>query len=111
MDDDLNTADALASVFDLVRAANTAAATAGIDAGSLQQAAQQMTTLLAVLGLDPQAEKEKSDIPEAVSQLVAARTEAKAARDFARADALRDQIQQLGFTVADTPQGPKVSRL
>jgi cysteinyl-tRNA synthetase len=111
MDDDLNTADALAAVFDLVRFANTAAATAGIDAGSLQQAAQQMTTLLAVLGLDPQAKKENTDIPETVSQLVAARNEAKAARDFARADALRDQIQQLGFTVADTPQGPKVSRL
>ena len=70
-----------------------------------------MTTFLAVLGLDPLAEKENSDIPETVMQLVADRNEAKAARDFARADVLRDQIQQMGYAVADTPQGPKVSRL
>lgn len=111
MDDDLNTADALAAIFDLVRAANTAAATPGVAAGTLRQAAQKMTTLLAVLGLDPLAKQEQSDMPDAVMQLVAARTEAKAARDFARADALRDQIQRLGYAVADTPQGPKVTRL
>ncbi|MDW7659228.1 MAG: cysteine--tRNA ligase [Bacillota bacterium] len=111
MDDDLNTADALAAIFDLVRAANTAATATGIDAGSLQRAAQKMTDLLAVLGLDPLAGTGSSDIPEEVNQLVAARAEAKGSRDFARADALRDQIQQLGYAVADTPQGPKVSRL
>lgn len=110
MDDDLNTADALAAVFELVRAANTAAAEPGIDAESLHHAAQSLTTLLDVLGLNPAAGN-ASDVPADVMQLVQERTAAKKARDFARADALREQISQMGYAVADTPQGPKVSRL
>ncbi len=106
MDDDLNTADALAAIFELVRAANTAAAVPGVAADSLRQAASLLRELLNVLGLEP---TRKSDVPQAVLDLVAERTAAKKARDFARADALRQQILDMGYQVADTPQGPKVT--
>jgi hypothetical protein len=47
-----------------------------------------------------------SDIPEEVRTLAAERQEARAAKDFARADALRDAIAELGFKVVDGPEGP-----
>lgn len=109
MDDDLNTADAIAALFDLVRAANTAASEEGIDAQSLKDAACTLTMLLDVLGLQP--EKEGDQIPQEIRDLVQARTQAKQERDYARADEIRDEIRKKGFSVDDTPQGPKVTRL
>jgi cysteinyl-tRNA synthetase len=108
MDDDLNTADALAAVFELVRAANTAASVPGIDRSSLRKAARVLTELLDVLGLHT---AQKDEIPAEIMTLVQARVAAKKARDFAKADALRDEILAKGYSVADTPQGPKVSIL
>jgi cysteinyl-tRNA synthetase len=107
MDDDLNTADALAAIFELVRAANTAAACPGLSAALLEQAAAALREWLDVLGLQP---GQGDQVPQEVLDLVAARTAAKQARDFKQADTLRDQIQTLGFAVSDTPQGPRVSR-
>ena len=106
MDDDLNTADALAAIFELVRAANTAANVAGIAAQTLQTAAATLRELLDVLGLIPTREQ---SIPAAVLTLVDERTAAKKARDFALADQLREQVLELGYEIKDTPQGPKVS--
>jgi len=108
MDDDLNTADALAAVFEMVRAANSAAAVSGIDRESLKNAITVLIELLDVLGLQM---TRKDDIPDEILTLVEARTTAKKARDFRKADALRDEIQSKGYAVADTPQGPKVSIL
>ena len=55
--------------------------------------------------------QEKEDrTPDDVAALVEARTEAKKNRDFARADELRAKILGLGYTIMDTPQGPKVSK-
>ncbi len=111
MDDDLNTAAALAAIFDLVRAANTAAAVQGVAGEVLLEARQKIIELLAVLGLDPLAAKDDGGLPQDVSRLVEERSAAKAAKDYARADAIRDELAGLGFAVADTPQGVKVSRL
>jgi cysteinyl-tRNA synthetase len=114
MDDDLNTADALAAIFDLVRAANSAAATPGMAQAPLSRAAGRLRELLNVLGLERQASAgiaADDTIPEDVAALVEARAAAKRARDFQKADAIRQAIQQLGYQVADTAQGPKVSKL
>ncbi len=108
MDDDLNTADAISAIFELVRAANTAAACAGLDKNSIQLTAALLKELLDVLGLLSTSE---NVIPAEVMKLVEARSAAKKARDFQQADALRTEISNLGFAVADTPQGPKVSKL
>ncbi len=108
MDDDLNTADALAAIFELVRAANTASSCQGLDQSSIKMTASLLQELLNVLGLQTTTE---SGVPKEIMELVEARTVAKKARDFQRADAIRAEIQQKGYSVADTPQGPKVSRL
>lgn len=106
MEDDLNTADALAAIFELVRAANTAATVAGIDPAALKTAAATLRELLEVLGLNPNRSEE---VPAEVLALVEARVAAKKARDFQQADQLRAQVLELGFEIKDTPQGPKVS--
>ena len=106
LEDDLNTADALAAIFELVRAANTAAAVPGLDPAALKTAAATLRELLDVLGLNP---NRREDIPAEILALVEERVAAKKARDFQRADALRARVLELGFEIKDTPQGPKVS--
>ncbi|HHX30448.1 MAG TPA: cysteine--tRNA ligase [Clostridiaceae bacterium] len=107
MDDDLNTADAIAVLFDLVRAANTASASGRVSAITLLDARDTLIELFGVLGLDPAA-GEDEEIPADIMALADERTRAKEARDYARADALRDQIQAMGYKIEDTPQGVRV---
>jgi cysteinyl-tRNA synthetase len=88
-----------------VRDANRA-----ISAGESARAASLVATvreLTGALGLDLDAEVEGSaaDDDDAIDDLVRARDEARSARDFARADALRDELAALGITIEDTPAG------
>jgi cysteinyl-tRNA synthetase len=108
MDDDFNTADAIGSVFELVRAANTAAAVPGIPADALKGAAATLRELCGVLGVVTEA---KSGIPAEVEVLAEERAAARKARDWKRSDELRDKIHGLGFEVSDTPQGQKLAPL
>ena len=106
MDDDLDTPGALAGIFELVTAAHTAA-----DAGDEAEGARLARTaavLWRVLGVPLRGESDEVD--EASARLVAARDEARQARDFARADALRDELVALGWTVEDTPSGTDIHR-
>ena len=107
MEDDLNTADALAAIFELVRLANTAAADQTVASAVLREAREQIIELCDVLGLVVE-DQTKPAIPEAVLRLVEERTAAKAERNFTKADELRDRIAELGYKVEDTPEGPKV---
>jgi cysteinyl-tRNA synthetase len=106
MDDDLNTADAVAALFELVRAGNTAAATGQVSADRLLEARSAILELCGILGLDP--EKKDLVIPDAIMALVRERTRAKEERDFERADTLRDEILSHGYKLEDTPQGVRV---
>jgi cysteinyl-tRNA synthetase len=106
MDDDLDTAGALAAIFDLVTAAHTAAD--GGDEGEGKRLAQTVAVLSGALGLPLRGES--GEVDEAAAELVAARDEARRARDFARADALRDELTALGWTVEDTPSGTAIHR-
>ena len=107
MDDDLNTPDALAALFDFVRQTNTLAPAAS--KGALEEAAKAFDELTGVLGLLYNRKKE-DEVPAEVTALVEQRAAAKKAKDWATADALRAQITALGWVVEDTPQGPKVTR-
>ena len=78
-------------------------------ASPLREAAHKLREWLDVLGLNP--ENKQESIPEKVLSLVEERAQAKQARDFAKADEIRQEIQNLGYQVADTPQGPKVTPL
>jgi cysteinyl-tRNA synthetase len=106
MDDDMDTPGALAGVFELVTAAHSAA-----DAGNEVEGRRLAGTaalILAALGVPLRGEQVEVD--EESARLVAERDEARAARDFARADALRDELVARGWTVEDTPTGTAVRR-
>lgn len=112
MEDDLNTADAITAIFQLVRNANTACTIAAISPDSLLRAADAILELSGVLGLDVLGtDAEESKIPDDVDTLVVKRSQAKKDRDFALADQLREQITALGYQIKDTPTGPQVSKL
>ncbi len=112
MDDDLNTADAITAIFELVRAANTACTKDGVRSELLLKAADEIVKLSNVLGVAAEGDMQKaSDIPADVTELVEKRLEAKKAKNYALSDAIRDQITALGFQIKDTPQGPQVTKL
>ena len=105
MDDDLNTADAITAVFELVTAINTAIK----DGASKAFAKASMETLMEfanVLGL-LQAEMDIPVDPE-IQALVDERQAARKAKDFARADEIRDILKEKGVTLKDTPQGVQI---
>ena len=107
MDDDLNTPDALAALFDLVKEINTLGAAASKDA--LVKTAEMFDRLADVLGL--MYNRKKDEIPAEVKDLVAKRADAKKAKDWGTADAIRDELTQMGWAVKDTAQGPQISKL
>ncbi len=118
MDDDLGTPAAVAVVYDHVREGNRLLAD-GDDAAAGRCAAT-VRAMLGVLGLDPADPSwshdtggEDAKLTAAVDALVGVlleqRAEARAARDFATADAIRDRIQAAGIEIEDTPTGPKWS--
>ncbi len=111
--DDLNIAEALSAVFTLERTANALLAAGNLEAEGAAQILQQFRDfdrILAVFDVDA-LKTETVEIPDDVKELVTQRAEAKKAKDFARADALRDQLKNLGWTVKDTPAGPEIKKI
>ena len=104
MDDDLNTADALAAVFELVKDINTLSAEASKE--TLVEVAGVFDELVGVLGLV--YNRHTDETPAEVLELVQRRAQAKKDKNWAEADAIRDQLASMGWAVEDTPQGPKV---
>ena len=107
MDDDLNTADALAAIFMLVRDINTAIAN-GAKKTELEAFADMFDQLTGVLGLVYNRKQEVLDSD--IEELIEKRTQARKDRDFKTADAIRDQLKEMGIILEDTPQGVKWSR-
>lgn len=107
MEDDLNTADAIGVVFQLVRDINTTIAE-GAGKDTLTAAAELFDELTDVLGLVYNRKKETLD--SEVEELIAKRTEARKNKDFKTADAIRDQLKEMGIVLEDTPQGVKWTR-
>jgi cysteinyl-tRNA synthetase len=106
MDDDLQTPQALALVFDLVREANAALDAGDADRGTRLGRTVAILTSAMGLTLDGGA----GLIDEEARALAAERDRARSARDFARADAIRDQLQSLGWVVEDTVEGTALRR-
>jgi cysteinyl-tRNA synthetase len=107
LDDDLGTPGAFAALFDLVRAANQAVEGDRPGADQLREVRRELIELLEVFGLAG-LDEAGPDVPDRVMDLLAAREDARAARDFARADVLRGEIRELGWELRDTPEGPQV---
>ena len=105
MDDDLNTADAISAVFELITAINTAVK----DGATKEFAQKSLKTLMDfadVLGL-LQGKADEGVDPE-IQKLVDERQEARKAKNFARADEIRDLLKEKGITLKDTPQGVQI---
>ncbi|MBO5360317.1 MAG: cysteine--tRNA ligase [Clostridia bacterium] len=104
MDDDLNTADAIAAVFELVRDINTAIA-AGANKTTLELASKAFDELTDVLGLV--YNRSKANLDDEVEALIAQRAQARKDKNWALADEIRDKIKAMGIVLEDTPQGVK----
>ena len=109
MDDDLNTADAISAVFELVTAINTAAGPTATKAFA-KAAMDVLMELASVLGLLQQDVEEKVEIEPEIQALIDERQAARKAKNYARADEIRDQLAAQGITLKDTPQGVQVIR-
>jgi cysteinyl-tRNA synthetase len=96
--DDFNTPRAMAEVFELVAEANR---------GEIAGAAEAVHAMLKLVGLESLAESEEAGDPDAEA-LLAERQEARAARDFERADEIRDRLAELGWEVRDGADGARL---
>jgi len=105
MDDDLNTADAISAVFELITAVNIAVRE-GVSSGFAQKCLDLLMELCGILGL-LQQEKDVA-LDDDICRLIDERQEARKAKDFARADEIRDILKGRGITLKDTPQGVQI---
>lgn len=107
MDDDINTADALAVIFDLVRFANSEV-NGESSKGFAQAVKEEILMLGDILGM--QFERKEEVLDSQIEALIEERQAARKARNFARADEIRDQLAKMGITLLDTREGVKWKR-
>lgn len=108
MDDDLNTADAIASIFELVRDINTNVVGKTPSKALVEGAIAMFDELTGVLGLVYNRKTETLDSD--VEALIEARTNARKGKNWAEADRIRDQLKEMGIVLEDTAQGVKWHR-
>ncbi|MBC7765817.1 MAG: cysteine--tRNA ligase [Hyphomonadaceae bacterium] len=110
MEDDLNTADAIAALFDMVREINVKLNNVQqIAVGILQLAKDTLTSLGAVLGI--LQKQQDNEVDAEVAELIEQRQAARANKNWPKADEIRDLLKAKGIELADTPQGVKVIKL
>jgi cysteinyl-tRNA synthetase len=109
LDDDFGTPEGLAALFDLVRVVNAATDAGDANPADVAQARAILIDCLWVLGLDGLGATADGPPAEAVA-LMQEREAARAAKDFARADAIRDELNALGWVVQDLADGPELQQ-
>ena len=111
MDDDLNTADAIGILFDLVRYINKNVLVAAPYQADVQAAIKVFEELTGVLGIVYDEAPAGADGADAeIEALIAERTEARKTKNWARADEIRNRLTEMGIVLEDTPQGVKWHR-
>jgi cysteinyl-tRNA synthetase len=106
MDDDFNTPLALASIFELVKAINTAR-DQGANGEQLEPAQSMLRELTGVLGLRLQEKQGSGDADKFIELLVEVRTEVRKQKLWAVSDLIRDKLKDLGVTIEDSKEGTK----
>lgn len=106
MDDDINTADAISAIFELVKDLNTSVNSANkISKKSAEAGLSVLNELCNVLGIAEK--KEKKSLDSEVEELINERQKARKEKDFKRADEIRNKLKSMGIILEDTPQGVK----
>ena len=109
MDDDLNTADAISVIFEIVSEANKAiTADCGFAKEIITFTIDTIRELGGVLGL--LAEKDDEGLSDEIQALIDERAEARAAKNWAKSDEIRDRLREMGIIVKDTPQGQQITK-
>jgi cysteinyl-tRNA synthetase len=106
MDDDFNTPLALASLYELVKAINTARDNGATDE-QLKLAQSTLRELTGVFGLQLKEKTGSSEMEAQVNALIAERSEARKQKQWARSDQIRDQLKEMGVTIEDSKDGTK----
>ena len=106
MDDDMNTADALGAVFELVKDANVTVVQ-GASREAAKAALHSLESICDVLGI---LSKKEEELPPEIAALVSERAEARKNKDWAKSDELRSRIIEAGYILEDTKQGQKVRK-
>jgi cysteinyl-tRNA synthetase len=110
LDDDLNTAEALAAVFEYVRDTNTAMDAGAFPEGNVPGALEFLKRFDSIFDVLVPAAKEGGLGDQEIDALVSERTAAKKARDFARADKIRTDLAAVGVILEDTKEGARWKR-
>ena len=108
MDDEINTADAISAIFDIVKYVNTEF-DENTDSASLDAAINLIKELSGVLGSN--VEKKKGFIDSDIENLIEERNNARKSKDFKRADEIRDMLKDAGIILEDTRSGVKWKRV
>ncbi|RQD72818.1 MAG: cysteine--tRNA ligase [Candidatus Syntrophonatronum acetioxidans] len=108
MDDDFNTADALAALFELARETNIYVKEGKNNLKVIEEILDTYREVGDILGLFANLEKEELDVE--IEELIQKRQEARKVKDFATADSIRDQLLERGIILEDTPQGVRWKR-
>lgn len=108
LDDDFNTADAIAAIFEFVRKINTAVSDPEITKADVKIYLDEFNSLTNVLGL--LYNKSNDEIPDDVKALVEQRAAARKEKNFALADELRNKITEMGYIVEETKQGTVIKK-
>lgn len=103
MDDDLNTADGLAAIFDLTKDINTKILDKGVSKAVCEHAASLFDELCGVLGI--LYNRKENSVDSEIEALIEKRQEARKNKDWATADKIRDDLKAKGIILKDTPQG------
>ena len=110
MDDDLNTADAISVIFEIVADANKFITADNIPSKvTVDKTVDAIRELGGVLGLFNK--KDEDGIPAEIEELLNQRAEARKNKDWAASDEIRDRLKEMGYAVKDTPQGQQLTKL
>ncbi|PKM62355.1 MAG: cysteine--tRNA ligase [Firmicutes bacterium HGW-Firmicutes-21] len=105
LDDDFNTADAIGFLFEIAREINTRLSDTVVSRAFLENAYEIFVSLCSLLGFEKA--EDNSINTEYIEKMIEKRNEAKKARDFSTADAIRNELKENGIILEDTPQGVK----